>query len=67
MGTAFGYILSENDRMELRTKLKEPEPHCYFCGSKYVSIIKGNNGPRKVKCLICERTFSVWHGYNYIL
>ncbi len=67
MGLARGFILSEDKRRELRTKLEEPQPHCYFCGSPYVCIIKGERGPTTVTCLICDKVCSISHKYNAVL
>lgn len=63
MGFARGFILSQDERNELRTK-EAPTPHCYFCGSPYVCAIKGEDGPVKVSCLICNKTFFVDHDYG---
>lgn len=67
MGTAFGFILSDDKKMDLRDKFDKPCPHCYFCGSPYVRIIKGEEGLVKVTCLICDRISFVEHGYNDVL
>lgn len=67
MGFARGFILSEDKRREFRSKLEEPCPHCYFCGSPYVCIIKGEKGSTTVTCLICNRVCSISHKYSTTL
>lgn len=67
MGTAFGFILSDDMKEFLRNQLNEPCPHCYFCGSKYVHIVKGDKGSGRTTCLICGRTCLVDHEYRDVL
>lgn len=67
MGLARGYILPEEQRSKLRTKLEEPCPHCYFCGSPYVCILQGEKGITQATCLVCNRSFQISHTYRDLL
>lgn len=62
-----GSLISKDALKEQQEQLTGLEPHCYFCGSRYVSVSNGGKCPTKMTCLVCKRVCVVEHKYKDLL